>query len=195
MQPMSLPGLAAAKPRETHHLFFALWPEDDARAAMAAAANAIRQQHASAGRWIHPRRYHMTLHYLGEFAELPTTLVEHACAAGDRVRVGAFDLTLDIAASFGANASVPWWLGARSVPQQLGHLWASVGDALRSDAAWPARTSALAPHVTILRQATHALETIPIAPIAWPVGDFVLIDSLLGADSRYTILRRWPLSR
>ena len=34
----------------------------------------------------------------------------------------------------------------------------------------------------------------PIAPIEWAVGEFVLIDSRIGPESGYTVLRRWALS-
>jgi 2'-5' RNA ligase len=52
----------------------------------------------------------------------------------------------------------------------------------------------LVAHVTILRNADRLLRPTPIPSIAWPVQDFALIDSRLGAEARHTVLRRWPLT-
>jgi len=56
-----------------------------------------------------------------------------------------------------------------------------------------ANAAKLVPHVTILRDATRALEPTSVQPIEWPVGEFVLIESVLGATSRYDIVQRWNL--
>jgi 2'-5' RNA ligase len=192
MERKRLSGIGRASASVSHNLFFALWPDADVRASIDAAARRLKERHAPRGRWIKPHRYHLTLHYLGEHAELPAELVAAACAAGNSVRSPAFDFALDIAASF-ANRKIPWWLGCRETAPGLAALWDGISAGLRThgyripDAADPVA------HVTILRDADHALPTTPIAPIEWRVGEFVLIDSLLGLESGYTVLRRWAL--
>ena len=67
--------------------------------------------------------------------------------------------------------------------------------ALRSElarAGFEREHRAFQPHVTFQRKATHALPPTPIAPIRWPVADFVLFDSQL-APLRYVPLASWML--
>jgi 2'-5' RNA ligase len=187
-----LSGTGRAPAPVMHNLFFALWPDADVRARIDAAARRVKEDHAPRGRWIKPHRHHLTLHYLGEHADLPEELVATACAAGDRVRASAFDFALDIAGSF-ANRRIPWWIGCSETAPELSALWDGISAGLRTHGHPIPDGTDLVAHVTILRDADRILPPTPIAPIKWPVGEFVLIDSLLGPGAGYTILRRWPL--
>lgn len=181
-----------AKARETHHLFFAIWPDDGVRARIADAAAELRRAHAPRGRWIRPHRYHLTLRFLGEYAHVPDQELALAGAAGDHVHAAPFDLVLDAAGSF-RNRSIPWWIGCDSIPEAWLALTSSLADALQT-VGWLAKASKRpVPHVTVLRDADAALPSSTIPPIAWPVTGFVLIDSRLGADPTYSIVRRWTL--
>jgi 2'-5' RNA ligase len=189
-----LEGRESAPASESHNLFFALWPCDEVRTRIDAAARQLRRDLAPAGRWLAPRRYHMTLHFLGNHTALPEELVALARAAGDDVRVAPFELALDVAGSF-RNRKIPWWLGCSDPPSGLLDLWAAIALGFRAGGSRALNGSQRVPHVTILRDATTPLSPMPIAAIAWPVDEFVLVDSLLGPKAEYTILRRWPLSR
>ena len=189
-----LEGKGPSLARESHNLFFALWPSDEIRTRIDVAARQLRRDLAPAGRWLASRRYHMTLHYLGNHAALPEELVALACGVGDDVRVAPFDLALDAAGSF-RNRSIPWWLGCSEPPSGLHDLWEAIAHGFRAGGSNFLDGSRLVPHVTILRDAAAPLSPMTIAPIAWPVDEFVLVDSLLGPNAAYTILRRWPLSR
>lgn len=189
-----LEGKAAALARESHNLFFGLWPGDEVRTRIDAAARQLRRDLVPAGRWLAPRRYHMTLHFLGNHAALPAQLVALASAAGDGARIAPFDLELDVAGSF-RNRKISWWLGCSDPPSGLHDLWEAIAQGFRGGGSHVLDDSPLVPHVTILRDAATPLPPMPIAPIAWPVDEFVLVDSLLGPKAEYTILRRWPLSR
>ncbi len=177
----------------SHHFFFALWPDDDVRGHIASAAEHLKRAHAPRGRWIKPHRYHLTLSYLGEHATLPDALIAASYAAGDAVRAPSFDFALDTAGSF-ANRKIPWWLGCDAMPDALDTLWSSIAHNLRVNGITLDEPTPRVAHVTILRDADQRLAPERIAPIAWPVRDFVLIDSRLGAQSSYAILRRWPLA-
>ncbi len=49
-------------------------------------------------------------------------------------------------------------------------------------------------HVTLARGVSFSPPSLPIAPLRWPVREFVLVDSVPAASgSRYSILGRWPL--
>jgi 2'-5' RNA ligase len=191
MQQSSLPGFEPP-PRELHNLFFALWPDDATRAGIGAVAERLRLDQPTQGRWIKPSRYHLTLQFLGEYAALPADLVAKACTAAARVRVPGFDLTLDKIGSFG-NAKIPCWLGCVQLPPGLQALSDGLGDALRGVGCRVAGSTQLVPHVTVLRDAQHALD-LPLDPLLrWHVGEFVLIGSRIQPFAPYRILGRWPL--
>jgi 2'-5' RNA ligase len=49
-------------------------------------------------------------------------------------------------------------------------------------------------HVTLARGVSSSQPSLPVAPLRWPVQEFVLLDSVPAAGgSRYSILGRWPL--
>lgn len=193
MQQSSLPGFEPTPSTgDSHRLFFALWPDEATRARMAEAAASLRAQHCPGGRWIKPHRYHLTLQFLGNHTALPDDLVEQAIAAAGEVSVAAFDLILDCAGSF-RNNSIPWWLGCLELPEPLYRLWQAIGVSLRKRGIVSEKSSRLVPHVTVLRDASAPLPSAPIAPIVWPIAEFVLIHSRLGARSEYALLHRWPL--
>jgi 2'-5' RNA ligase len=148
--------------------------------------------HAPRGRWIDARRYHLTVIFLGRHAVLPESLLTGALAAGDAIRVAPFDFELDVAGSF-ANRSIPWWLGCGSPVPGLLALRTNLLDGLRSASIEVREDTEHVAHATILRDADRRLATTPIEPIPWRVRDVALIDSALGAGSRYEVLRRWSL--
>ena len=191
MRPMHSRRVERRPPRVSHHLFFALQPPDEVRERIEAAANRLKDDQAPAGRWIKPHRYHLTLCYLGQHAILPDELVVAAHAAADRVRVPGFAFALDRAGSF-ANRDVPWWLGCREIAVELAALWDGISAGLHAHGL-RAGDADRVPHVTLLRDADRLLPAMPITPIAWPVEEFVLVDSVLGPDARHLVLRRWRL--
>ncbi|WP_052100862.1 RNA 2',3'-cyclic phosphodiesterase [Novilysobacter arseniciresistens] len=191
---MHQPGLGFGTPSAgIERLFFALWPGDDLRRDIAAAADRIVDEHTPRGRRIGPHRYHLTLQFLGDFEALPPSLAGEACAAAASVRAPAFDLVLNRAGSF-RNRSIPWWVGCEHVPAGLQQLWRQLGDALARGGVRVRSSKGLVPHVTIVRDAARPLSPIAVTPIPWRVDSFVLIHSVVGgARSRYTELGRWSL--
>lgn len=187
---IGLPNRAARN--DIHRLFFALWPDDAARAAIADAVALLASQHEDGGRRINPRRYHLTLQYLGDFDALPQDLVARAANAASNVRASAFDLALDLAGSF-RNRSIPWWLGCAAPNAGLQALWDELSLALAKAEVRVLLGGKLVPHVTVLRNAAAALPATAIAPIAWPVREFVLVHSQLGMRNAYDLLGRWHL--
>ncbi|MGH8072701.1 MAG: RNA 2',3'-cyclic phosphodiesterase [Lysobacter sp.] len=190
MQQPDLAGFAAPS-TSIHRLFFALWPGEQLRQGIADTASQLLQYHDAGGRRIGPHRYHLTLQFLGDYAELPPSLVEQAKAAAASVEVAPFELALDRAGSF-RNRSIPWWLGCETPPEGLLRLWDSLGAALARAGIRVQSGKALVPHVTVLRDARLPLPATSIDPLDWPVDSFVLIHSELGARNAYTMLGQWP---
>lgn len=173
-----------------HRLFFALWPGEALSARIATTAAEVEREHAPGGRRLKPDRYHVTLQFLGDFRPLPERLLADALAAAQTVRAPAFELPLDCAGSFrGANV---WWLGSHAMPDGLRALWDALGRALAQRDVPVKSGGSFVPHLTIQRDVRHALPSMPLpAPLAWPVHEFVLLDSRQGRP--YDVLGRWPL--
>lgn len=191
MRPSDLPGMEPA-PRETHSLFFALWPDDATRARIAAAADALHAGDATRGRRIKPHRYHLTLHFLGERASFPHDLAAHAGAAAAGVHAATFDLPLDSVGSFD-GAGKPCWLGCSTTPDALRSLYDQLGDALRRAGCRGAGGPRFVPHVTLLRDAERCTQARSPVRIDWHVDEFVLIHSRTQPPAPYRRLGEWPL--
>lgn len=185
---------APRQPADLHRLFFALWPDAGVRARIRERALALEAAQPSGGRLIGAHRYHLTLQFLGDFAELPHSLAQRAGAAAAAVQAEAFDFVLDRAGSF-ANREIPWWLGSAQPQPALAALWDRLGVALaRQGVKAVAGHRAHAPHVTVVRGAGRALDPpLAIAPLAWRVDRFVLLHSVLGTRNEYSLLGEWPL--
>lgn len=179
-------------PRDLHRLFFALMPDELTRERLHRAAEQLKATHAPLGRWINPRRYHLTLQFLGDFDGLPPQVVRQASTAAASVRVAPFTLVVDRAGSF-RNRSIPWWLGPSADAPGAGSLWQDLGTALASAGVRLPGGQGFRPHVTVLRDAGAALAETAIDPIPWRVESFTLVHSVLGAHSAYTPLGTWAL--
>ena len=177
---------------EVHRLFFALWPDEGVRDGIEAAADALRRTHAPRGRWIGRHRYHLTLQFLGDAAMMREDVANAAMRAAESARAHAFNLVLDVAGSF-RNRSIPWWLGCERTPPGLQQLFDTLGAALLRNGVRIESGKGLVPHVTVLRDAETGLPPALIAPVRWPVREFVLVHSVLGRKSAYHLLGHWPL--
>lgn len=178
---------------EIDRLFFALWPDEATRTALAGNGAYLKQKLHPVGRWVGAHRYHLTLHFLGDWPALPESLAQRAREAAATVRSPCFELLIDEAGSF-PNRSIPWWLGTSQPSTPLRHLWRALRDALLAHKVVYDAKLRLSPHVTVLRDATQILPVTPVPPVRWNVDRFALVHSHLGADSRYTVLDTWPLA-
>lgn len=177
---------------EVDRLFFALWPDDPTRAGLGAAAAHLRQRLRPVGRWVAAHRYHLTLHFLGDYPAYPAALVQRAVEAASRVHSQQFELVMDQAGSF-RNRAIPWWLGPAQPSQPLKQLWRDLRDALQELAVPYDTKLRLAPHVTVLHEADQMIAVTPVPAVRWKVDSFALIHSHLGAAPAYRVIGTWPL--
>lgn len=174
-----------------NRLFFALWPGEEVRQAISAAARELRVKMQPAGYLSNPERYHMTLLFLGDTVSEEAEAA--ACQAADRFSAAPFTLTLDVAGSF-RNKQIPWWLGPREAPPELGRLYERLNETMLAARVLPERMK-FVPHLTVLRDARSPLPATAIKPVSWRVEDFVLVRSRLDLKPvRYEIVGRWPLN-
>ena len=164
-------------------LFFALWPDESVRAALADRAAAL---HAlCGGRSTRTENLHLTLAFLGNVDDRRVAEIEHA--AGE-VAPRKASLLLDRIGFWKRLA----WAGASAVPGQIEGLVLELRDALtRSRIDFDPKP--FVPHVTLLRDARQPREMPVVAPIAWNLDGFVLVRSPAGRGAAYEVLDSWGL--
>jgi 2'-5' RNA ligase len=150
-------------------LFFALWPPDAARAALARLA--LETAERTGGRAVPAAKIHLTLAFLGDVA---VERAAAASAAADRVEGEAFSATFDRLGTF-ARAEVAW-AGASQPPVPLEALAAALAARLR-EAGFALEERAFAAHVTLARRIRRKLDDVPIDPVAWDAKAFALVES------------------
>jgi RNA 2',3'-cyclic 3'-phosphodiesterase len=185
-----LGGIAST---EVHRLFFALMPDATIRERLAAVAAGLKAARPGLrARWIHPDRYHATLHFLGDHAALRPSLVDSAVAAADKVSMAPFAWTLDRGASF-RGREPPCVLQGTEVSAPLQQLWQMLGKTLALAGQGAHLERSFFPHVTLAYSHGAMLEAVEVEPVTWSVAEFALVHHVVGQGA-YQILGRWSLA-
>jgi RNA 2',3'-cyclic 3'-phosphodiesterase len=169
-------------------VFFALWPDTDARDSLAALARDVAAR--THGRAPPAANLHVTIAFVGEVRpERIDTLRE--IGASVAASASPFVLTLDRAGTFrGAGIA---WAGTSSPPAPLAQLAGNLNDALAAQD-FAVERRAFSPHVTLARRCKAPGRTSLAAPIAWTVTRLVLDASEPDSGPpRYRDLASWPL--
>jgi RNA 2',3'-cyclic 3'-phosphodiesterase len=183
--------LSSEAPEPTQRLFFALWPDQKQRQALARAA--AKTTRTCGGRPVAATNLHVTLAFLGS---VPQRRVPEAKAIG-RWAADAFAQQAPLSLRF---ETLTHWRR----PQILGALAADEGGALQGlaaalkDAAATAGfTRDLKPfhaHVTLARKVVHAPSRLALRPVVWRLDAFALVDSRTGeAGPVYSLVESYPL--
>lgn len=174
------PSLAPARRRS----FFALWPDDATRQAI---ARATRRAVRECGGKPTPRaNLHVTLAFLGPVDGDDLVRVE----AIEPPPCAPFELVLD-RLGFWDRARV-LWLGPSETPAPLGALERELWDRLAA-LGFERERKPYAPHVTLARKARGV--SAGVERVVWPVGGIALVESQTGPrHSRYSVLKSWPFA-
>ena len=175
----------------TDRLFFAIFPDANTAARIARLREALRLELGLRGKPLAIERLHASLHHVGDYAGLPYDIVASASEVASTVAMPPFTVAFDGAESFrGRSGHRPFVLrgedgvaGLMMLQQRLGLAMANAGLGYAA--------SHYTPHVTLL-YGDRLVADRPIDMVSWPVGEFVLVHSLLGR-SRYNIVARFPL--
>lgn len=173
-------------PGTARRLFFALWPGDELRSAIAPRLRAL--QPPGRCRPQSPEQWHVTLEFLGSVPEERLTAVRESAAA---VRAAPFEILFDV---------VEYWrrpqvlcLAATQVPPALAGLVLQLRAGLAAQGLEPEQRPFRA-HLTLARKVTRPGPVGPCEALRWPAAEFVLVESVTErAGSRYRPLDRWPL--
>jgi 2'-5' RNA ligase len=150
-------------------LFFALWPDETARAAL------LRLQvhlHPSPGaRPVVPENLHLTMAFLGM---QPAALLPEIMAILDRVTVPEMTLEVDRYGCF-SRARIAW-AGSRRSPPALAALHEALTGELRQSGIGHDKASAFRPHISLLRNAV--CDSGPVEePYSWHAPQLALVHS------------------
>ena len=165
-------------------LFFALWPDPPATAALAAVAAELAT--LAGGKAVPAAKIHLTLAFLGDVGD---DRLEAIRSAASRLRCKAFNVTLDQAGSFrGARVA---WIGSRKPARGLIELHEALAGEL-APCGFPPDERPYTPHATVARKIGRQVERRAIAPIEWRARELSLVRSELGKGS-YETLAGWSL--
>jgi RNA 2',3'-cyclic 3'-phosphodiesterase len=173
-------------PDASLRLFFALWPDDSTRAALAACARTVVAQ--TGGREVAAESLHLTLAFLGE---RPRAIVPELCASASRIPVEPMRLLFDDVGCWRKTGIA--WLATRAPCPALSALHESLLSALvPSGIVIDERR--FVPHVTLARRIASRVALLLPQPVVWEATSFALVASELGggAAARYRLLEIWP---
>ena len=167
----------------TRRLFFALWPDADVRAALAAHG---RQQASRNGRAVAPDNLHITLAFVGGVTAEQRSCLETAASGVTRQ---PFAFSLD-RVGFWARPRI-LWAGTSTMSAALLGLVDALNRAL-SPCGYVPDARPFQVHVTLARKAHRAPDVREIPPIMWQADGFCLVESVTGErGAEYHVLRRW----
>ena len=185
---MTMPSVPPEPPRpeRQHRLFFALWPGDQLRSALAPRIRALQPE--GVGRPQRPDQWHVTLEFLGP---VPASRVPAVREAAAQVRAAPCEIEFD-AVEFWRRPEV-LSLVARRLPPELDSLVTQLRAALAARG-FESETRPFRAHLTLARKVTHPASPMTLEPLHWPVADFALVESITDrAGSVYTPLQSWNL--
>lgn len=167
-------------------LFFALWPDDETRGALARLA---RERLAKAsGRPVPAQNLHLTLVFLGH-----VDAERRACAerAADGLSARAFTLELSRTGYWPRPRVL--WSAPDETPDALSGLASALSEALVACGHEP-ESRPFRAHITLARKVARAPSRSAHGPLRWRVDAFHLIESETHPQgARYRSLRSWAL--
>jgi RNA 2',3'-cyclic 3'-phosphodiesterase len=172
----------------TARVFFALWPDDAVRAALAEWAAALHL--ACGGRPTRTGNLHMTLAFLGDTELARVDALKHAAG---RVAPRPFELVVDQPGYWKHNRIA--WAGSSADPPALAEMVGALRGAL-TEAGFRFDAKPFVSHVTLLRKASAPEKLPSLPPIVWRASGFALVRSVPGPrGTDYAVDGAWYAER
>ncbi len=180
--------MASPSKKLPFNIYFSIFLPSEFAKAVAAQVAVFGPAHGLVGKPLLPHRLHVTLHDLGNVADVPPELLKLALSAGDAVSAAAFDVTYDHAMRFPSSGTYVL-TGDAAGTAQLVAFRESLGAAMREVGLKVGKS--YSPHMTVAYERApfpkHAID-----PVVWTAFEFMLIKSHMGKGI-YDVLGRWPL--
>lgn len=172
-------------------LFFALRPDAETAGRISKLAQQLHQGNGIKRAVISEDRFHVTLHHIGTYEDLPDSIVSAARQAAESVKAASFSVGFTKAFSFaGKPDRVPSVLGMKIENAELLALHKALTQALTLAGFWRWLKPTFTPHLTLFYD--RAIPEQAIAPIGWRAREFVLLYSQPGKG--HECLGSWPLT-
>ena len=164
-------------------LFFALWPDDKTRKAIASVAKQVSSHHQ--GKPIHTDNLHLTLAFLGNVNNAQRDCMENIA---ESLSITPFNLCLEHLGVF-PRAKV-LWLGIKEQPNALTQLANDLAKGAK-DCAIKLDEKAFKPHVSLMRK-VNRLHEVEVEPIHWNVNQFCMVQSISHVEGvEYQVVKSW----
>jgi len=171
---------------ERARLFFALWPDDSVRSALAALARDAQAE--CGGRAIARENLHLTLFFVGPFDRARIAALERAAGS---LRTTTFELVLDRLGYWPHNRIV--WTGATQCPAVLAALATDLRAALAHEGI-AGETRPYVPHLTLVRNAERKPAARRLPACHWAASELALVESVpVSGGVRYDVTHAWSL--
>ena len=168
-------------------LFLAALPNPGTAARIFRLADVLKRAHRLSGKLTAPERLHVSLFFLGEFADRRLCIVRKVVG---EVLVAPFEVCFDRTASFrGRGGSRPFVLIGGEGVRQLKLFRRELGAGLAREGLRRLANTNFEPHVTLLYDAPGVDEYPLGEPISWTVNEIVLVRSMNGHEH----LAKWSL--
>ncbi|HTD29128.1 MAG TPA: 2'-5' RNA ligase family protein [Xanthomonadaceae bacterium] len=168
-------------------LFLGVFPDRKAQQTIGDIAQGFLREHGMRATPQHASRLHVTVHHLGDYAELRPGIIDAALLAMAQIQTAGWNIVLDRITGFsGQPRHHPIVLHCASKGAHA--LWRESRDLFEAEgfSRWLAQS--YTPHLTLFYgDRPPPPIPIPIRPILWPVREVVLVHSLLG-KSEYRFL-------
>lgn len=188
-RPRNTRGRAPGAPRteQATRLFFAAWPAPEVQGALGGVAQSAQRE--CGGRAVPAHNIHLTLVFLGN---VPRARLDEFETLAETVSAPRFALAVDRLGYWRHNRIV--WAGVEDCPEALRALVTRLEQVFAATGFRFDRRPYV-PHITLLREARRAPAQGRVSPVAWPVAEFALVESVqLERAVLYEVLRRWPLA-
>lgn len=178
--------------RRTPSLFFALLLRADDQRTLTAFAFRCRQREGLLGPPTPGPRFHLSLHGLGSYRELPDRIARAAAQAAATVDLPAFAVAFDRTMTFATHQPAkPFVLCASDGMMALEGLHERLGQALWRVGLGQHVSRRFSPHITLLYDRCCVPERA-ISPLIFRFDSFVLIHSVVD-PRRHVHVARWLL--
>jgi RNA 2',3'-cyclic 3'-phosphodiesterase len=182
---------AGNPPRPPNPVFFELQPDPDAVRCLGRLAWSLYRNHKLKGRPRPDRCFHVSLHSIGDYAELPRNAIAAIGAAVPTIAVPPFPVAFNRVTNFGSERNRALVLVGDDGVEGLRMFQHELIAALRKIRFARRKERPYNPHVTLMYYEGEIAEQA-VEEIRWTVREFVLVRSLHG-QSRHLTLARWRL--
>jgi 2'-5' RNA ligase len=166
-------------------LFFALWPDDETRQALAGLSQSIETKGC---KWMQPHNLHVTLVFLGQVDQDIEASIKQSASA---LAIPPFELSFD-SLSYWSRSKILCLTCQQPVPETATTL-ATALTAAAENCGLQTDTRPYTPHITLARHARY-LPNAQIEPITWRAEAFCLVKSCSEPDGvNYKVIQQWSL--